>query len=81
MGITAIPSVVAAPPSTDGRPALKPPTTQQSQPTASPRTDTVRLSEAQQVYQLYNQGQQIRQIAESLNLTVSAVNRYLNLTH
>jgi DNA-binding NarL/FixJ family response regulator len=41
---------------------------------------TVQLTEAQQVYQLYNQGQQIPQIAGSLNLTVSAVNSYLGIT-
>jgi DNA-binding NarL/FixJ family response regulator len=42
--------------------------------------DTVRLSEAQQVYQLYNQGQQIPQIAAALNLPVSSVNLYLGVT-
>jgi DNA-binding NarL/FixJ family response regulator len=41
---------------------------------------TVQLSEAQQVYQLYNQGQPVPQIAETLNLTVSAVNNYLGIT-
>jgi len=37
------------------------------------------LSESQQVYQLYNQGQQIPQIAATLNLPVSAVNSYLGI--
>jgi DNA-binding NarL/FixJ family response regulator len=41
---------------------------------------TVQLSEAQQVYQLYNQGQQVPQIATALNLSVTAVNNYLGIT-
>jgi hypothetical protein len=32
------------------------------------------------VYQLYNQGQRISQIAASLRLTVEAVNGYLGIT-
>ncbi len=79
MGITAIQSAVAAP--ADGRPDLNPPTAQQSQPPTNPQTDTVQLTEAQQVYQLYNQGQQVPQIADSLNLTVAAVNSYLNVSN
>jgi DNA-binding NarL/FixJ family response regulator len=51
-------------------------TTQQTHPQA----DTVRLSESQQVYQLYNQGQRISQIASNLSLTVSAVNSYLGIS-
>jgi DNA-binding NarL/FixJ family response regulator len=43
--------------------------------------DTVQLTVAQQVYQLYNQGQQVPQIAVSLNLSVAAVNSYLNLSN
>jgi DNA-binding NarL/FixJ family response regulator len=50
--------------------------TQQTQSQA----DTVRLSESQQVYQLYNQGQRISQIAANLSLTVSAVNSYLGIS-
>jgi DNA-binding NarL/FixJ family response regulator len=42
--------------------------------------DTVTLTEAQQVYQLYNQGQSVPQIATSLSLTVSVVNNYLGIT-
>jgi DNA-binding NarL/FixJ family response regulator len=52
----------------------------QPQPTASNPGYTVQLSEAQQVYQLYNQGQQIPQIAAALNLPVNTVNDYLGLT-
>jgi DNA-binding CsgD family transcriptional regulator len=42
--------------------------------------DTVQLTEAQQVYQLYNQGQRVSQIASSLSLSQAAVNGYLNLS-
>jgi DNA-binding NarL/FixJ family response regulator len=42
--------------------------------------DTVQLSVAQQVYQLYNQGQKVSEIASTLSLTVAAVNSYLNLS-
>jgi DNA-binding NarL/FixJ family response regulator len=61
---------------TSAAPARSP----QPQPAANAQADTVRLSEAQQVYQLYNQGQAISQIASTLNLTVSAVNVYLGVT-
>jgi DNA-binding NarL/FixJ family response regulator len=47
----------------------------------NPGVDTVQLTVAQQVYQLYNQGQQVPQIAVSLNLSVAAVNSYLNLSN
>jgi DNA-binding NarL/FixJ family response regulator len=49
-------------------------------PSANSGEDTVQLTVAQQVYQLYNQGQPVPQIAASLNLSVAAVNSYLNLT-
>lgn len=45
------------------------------------QTDTVTLTEAQQVYQLYNQGQQVPQIATTLRLTVATVNNYLGITN
>jgi len=41
--------------------------------------DVVELTEAQQVYQLYNQGQSISQIASGLSLTVETVNNYLGI--
>jgi|HubBroStandDraft_6_1064221.scaffolds.fasta_scaffold253383_2 DNA-binding NarL/FixJ family response regulator len=50
------------------------------QPPPPPPADTVQLSEAQQVYQLYNQGQTASQIATSLSLSVSEVNIYLGGT-
>jgi DNA-binding CsgD family transcriptional regulator len=49
----------------------------QPQPTSNQAGYTVQLSEAQQVYQLYNQRQQISQIAQTLNLSVDVVNTYL----
>jgi len=48
---------------------------------AAAPTDTVQLTEAEQVYQLYNQGQQVPQIAEALSLSVAEVNIYLNITN
>jgi DNA-binding NarL/FixJ family response regulator len=50
------------------------------QPTKNDSGDTVRLSESQQVYQLYNQGQQVSQIAASLSLPVETVNNYLGIS-
>ena len=50
------------------------------QPVATTTSDTVQLTEAQQVYQLYNQGQRVSQIASSLNLTEAEVNSYLDLS-
>jgi len=43
-------------------------------------TDTVELTVAQQVYDLYVQGQTVPQIATSLNVTVELVNNYLGLS-
>jgi DNA-binding NarL/FixJ family response regulator len=53
---------------------------QQPQSSTNTSSDTVQLTEAQQVYQLYNQGVQVSQIATTLNLTVAAVNSYLNIS-
>ncbi|MFZ1011100.1 MAG: hypothetical protein WAN65_29950 [Candidatus Sulfotelmatobacter sp.] len=66
-------SVAANSPSTSATERIQQPTNQQTASSA----DTVRLTEAQQVYQLYNQGQAVSQIASNLSLTVSAVNGYL----
>lgn len=52
---------------------------QAAPPTAS-NSDTVQLTEAQQVYALYNQGQQASQIAAALALPIAVVNSYLNLS-
>jgi DNA-binding NarL/FixJ family response regulator len=82
MSIAAIPNSVstaasAAKPSSNV-PAAQP--SPQPEPAATSEPDTVQLTEAQQVYQLYNQGQQVPQIADTLRLSVAAVNGYLNLS-
>ena len=66
-------SVAANSPSTSAAQRIQQSTNQQTTSSA----DTVRLTVAQQVYQLYNQGQAVSQIASHLSLTVSAVNGYL----
>lgn len=50
------------------------------QQTTTPAADTVQLSEAQQVYQLYNQGQTVSQISTSLSLPTEIVNNYLGIS-
>jgi DNA-binding NarL/FixJ family response regulator len=45
----------------------------QSAIAANVATDTVQLTEAQQVYQLFNQGQSVSQISSSLGLSVASV--------
>lgn len=47
---------------------------------ASNSGDTVTLTEAQQVYALYTQGQTVSQIASTLSLPVNQVNDYLGIT-
>jgi DNA-binding NarL/FixJ family response regulator len=42
--------------------------------------DTVKLTASQQIHQLYQQGQSVSQIADSLSLSVSLVNNYLGIT-
>jgi DNA-binding NarL/FixJ family response regulator len=55
-------------------------------PAPPPRTqpannsDTVTLTQSQQVSQLYRQGQQVPQIATTLSLPVEIVNNYLGIT-
>jgi DNA-binding NarL/FixJ family response regulator len=70
---TASASVAANSPSTATAQRVQQPTNQQTSSSA----DTVRLTEAQRVYQLYNQGQAVSQIASNLSLTENAVNGYL----
>jgi hypothetical protein len=50
------------------------------QPTTNNSGDSVTLTQAQQVYQLYNQGQTVPQIALSLSLPVEAVNTFLGIS-
>lgn len=53
---------------------------QNTQPTTNASADTVRLTASQQVYQLYDQGQTVTQIATNLSLPVEIVNTYLGIT-
>jgi DNA-binding CsgD family transcriptional regulator len=54
---------------------------QPAQAAANVAADTVQLTEAQQVYQLFNQGQSVSQISSSLGLSVASVNGYLNISN
>jgi DNA-binding NarL/FixJ family response regulator len=54
---------------------------QKIQQPANDSADTVKLSESQQVVQLYQQGQQVSQIASSLSLAVDTVNSYLGISN
>jgi DNA-binding NarL/FixJ family response regulator len=49
------------------------------QPATNP-ADRVTLTESERVYQLYNQGQRVSQIATALSLPESTVNSYLGIT-
>ena len=71
--VLATASVAANSPSTSAAERIQQPINQQTASSA----DSVRLTEAQQVYQLYNQGQAVSQIASNLSLTENAVNGYL----
>jgi DNA-binding NarL/FixJ family response regulator len=67
-------------PSTAAQQQVQPQVQQPAQQPASASSDTVTLTEAQQVYNLYNQGQTVTQISSSLALPVSTVNNYLGIT-
>jgi hypothetical protein len=51
-----------------------------AQPTTNNPQDTVKLSSAQQVEQLYNQGQSVPEISTSLSLAQNVVNLYLGIS-
>jgi DNA-binding CsgD family transcriptional regulator len=55
--------------------------TANTQAAANTPTDIVQLTEAQRVYQLYNQGQPVSQIANVLSLSEAQVNSYLKLSN
>ncbi|MGO9539725.1 MAG: hypothetical protein ACLPN2_03905 [Terriglobales bacterium] len=48
--------------------------------TVEASTDTVHLSQSQQVHQLHAEGQRVSQIASGLSLTIAAVDGYLGIT-
>jgi DNA-binding NarL/FixJ family response regulator len=78
-----IPSVGSGAPVATVSPVANPAPAPQVQPVqqaARSSGDTVHLTSAQQVYQLYNQGQKVSEIASSLSLSVATVNSYLNLS-
>jgi len=52
---------------------------QKAPQTTEASTDTVHLSQSQQVHQLHAEGQRVSQIASGLSLTVAAVNSYLGI--
>lgn len=74
------PAAAANSPSTSAAPQAVQQAVQQPQPTESTPAFTVTLTEAQQVYNLYNQGQTVPQIATSLSLSENLVNNYLGIT-
>jgi DNA-binding CsgD family transcriptional regulator len=78
MGIAGISSLVLSP-QTDGPSANA--ETAQAASSASNSADTVQLTEAEQVYVLYIQGQSVAQIANALSLPVAVVDNYLNLSN
>ncbi len=75
-----ISSTLPVPPPAAANAAARPAPAPSVQPTTNASADTVRLAEAQQVYQLYDQGQRVSQIASTLSLTVTAVNSYLGIS-
>jgi DNA-binding NarL/FixJ family response regulator len=78
LSISSVPAAVVATAANSGAAAAPAPQKVQ-QPVQSAGSDTVTLTAAQQVFQLYNQGQTVTQIASSLSLSVSLVNNYLGI--
>jgi len=78
---TSISSLFPNAPSTAAKTSPNDAPTQPARPATKAPSDTVELSQAQQVYQLFNQGQRVSQIASSLSLSVEAVNNYLNISN
>jgi DNA-binding CsgD family transcriptional regulator len=52
-----------------------------TQPVPNDVPYTVQLTAAQRVYNLYNQGNTVSQIASSLDLSVELVNSFLNISN
>jgi DNA-binding NarL/FixJ family response regulator len=67
-------------PAVNAAPLAPTPAPRDAPPAPELASDTVKLSQSQQVYQLYKQGQRVSQIATSLNLSVSVVNNYLGIS-
>jgi len=79
LSISSVPTTAAATAVNSGTAATPAPQKVQ-QTTKAASADTVTLTEAQQVYQLYNQGNTVTQIATSLSLSVDLVNNYLGIS-
>lgn len=76
-------TISGLPPATSFAPAessSSAPAAQTAQPAVTSPPYTVELTEAQQVYNLYNRGQSVPQIATSLSLPEAAVNNYLGIS-
>ncbi len=79
MGIS-ISSALSSVPINTADSGATPKTVQPTNNAPSAAADTVKLTMAEQVYNLYTQGQTVPEIATGLNLTVELVNSYLGLT-
>jgi DNA-binding NarL/FixJ family response regulator len=78
LSISSVPTTAAVTAANSGAAAAPAPQKVQ-QPVQTASADAVTLTAAQQVFQLYNQGQTVTQIATSLSLSVSLVNNYLGI--
>lgn len=80
LSISSVPTTAAATAANSGAAAAPQPVPQKvQQPARTASADSVTLTAAQQVFQLYNQGQTVTQIATSLSLSVSLVNNHLGI--
>jgi hypothetical protein len=78
LSISSVPTTAAVTAANSGAAAAPAPQKVQ-QPVQTASADAVTLTAAQQVFQLYNQGKTVTQIATSLSLSVSLVNNYLGI--
>jgi DNA-binding NarL/FixJ family response regulator len=80
MSVTSIPSFVSTAASTTATAAANARPAPPQPPPTNTAQSTIQLTEAEQVYQLYIQGQPVSQIALNLGLPEALVNNYLNLS-
>jgi DNA-binding NarL/FixJ family response regulator len=78
LSISSVPTTAAVTAANSGAAATPAPQKVQ-QPVRTATADAVTLTAAQQVFQLYNQGNTVTQIATSLSLSVDLVNNYLGI--
>ncbi len=79
LSISSVATTAAVTAANSGVAAAAPVPQKVQQSTRTATADAVTLTAAQQVYQLYNQGNSVTQIATSLSLSVSLVNNYLGI--